>query len=146
MTASLHGVQRAAERYADARSRLKGRMESLQRTVDDATRAVLPAIQEAAAAAEDARAALETEIAHAPDAFVKPKTRTCSGIKVGFRAGRERVEWDDDKSLVSRIRSLFPAQFEGLVKTTEKPVSAALAALSAEQLMADAGRLEAGAE
>ena len=124
---TLSAIEAAAERYADARGGLKGRMEALRQSRDDATRALLPGIREAAASAEAARSALEAEIRSAPEEFRRPKTRTCSGIKVGFRAGRPTVDWDED--VLTLIREYCPEQFERLVKVTERPVAAALAAL-----------------
>ena len=125
----LADVERAAERYAAARGILKGRMEALRRSLDDTTRAVLPMIQAGAAEAESARSALEAEIRNAAGDFRKPKTRTCAGVKVGFRLGRSTVDWGEDTDVLARIREHLPEDFEQLVKTTEKPVSAALAAL-----------------
>ena len=125
----LDKVEVAAETYATARGVLTGRMEALRRALDDSTRALLPQIKAAAAAAEKARAALETEIHAAGEDFRKPRTRTISGVKVGFRAGRQTVDWGGDADVIAAIRMHLPDEFEQLVKVTEKPVSAALAAL-----------------
>ena len=125
----LARVEAAAETYALARNVLTGRMEALRRALDDSTRAMLPQIKAAAASAEKARSALETEIRASGDDFRKPRTRTFGGIRVGFRSGRQVVDWGSDLQVIAAIRAQLPDEFEQLVKVTERPVSAALAAL-----------------
>ena len=125
----LDRCEAAAETYALARNVLKGRMEALRRALDDSTRAMLPQIKASAAAAEKARSALEAEIHASGDDFRKPRTRTFSGVKVGFRTGRQVVDWGTDEAVIAAIREHYPLAFARLVKVTEKPVSAALAAL-----------------
>ena len=125
----LARVEAAAETYALARNVLKGRMEALRRALDDSTRAMLPQIKAAAKTAEAARARLEGEIHTAAEDFHRPRTRTFAGVKVGFRTGRQVVDWGTDDEVIAAIRKHYPFAFARLVKVTEKPVSAALAAL-----------------
>lgn len=129
----LRDVEAAARNYADRRSALAGLMEVLKRSLDDTQRAMLPQIRTAANAAASAREALRGRIEEAAGDFQRPRTRTYHGIKVGFRAGRPGVNYGDDALVVAAIRERYPADFAQLVKVTEKPVVAALAALPEEK-------------
>lgn len=141
----LADVEAAAREFADKRGSLAGLMEALKRSMDDTQRAMLPQIQAAAAEAAEAKAALETEIHAAADAFQRPKTRTLAGVKVGFQKGKDTLSWDDDASLVARIREHFTRrEFASLVKVTEKPVDAALRQLPAGKLRILAVTVEDG--
>ena len=125
----LPEVEAAARTYADRRGALAGLMEALRRSLDDARRAMLPQIRAAAESASAAKADLEREIEDAGPAFVRPRTRTYHGVKVGYQKGRPTVTYGEDAEVIASIRQHHPDQFEQLVKVTANPVLAALAAL-----------------
>ena len=129
----LTEVDKAARIYAEKRGAVAGLMEALKRTLDDAQRAMLPGIQEAADAAATARAALKQAIIERAEEFQKPRTRTYHGVRVGLRTLPRGVSYGSDASVVHRIRERLPDRFESLVRVTERPVVAALAALPAAQ-------------
>ena len=132
MTDPLTILEATARRYADARGVLSARMDTLRRTVDDVQRAMLPQIREAEKAVVNARSALKEHVEANPAAFVRPRTRTLAGIKVGLKRGAGKVEFDSTEALVARIRAMMPSHFDTLVKTTHAVRRPALMALDAE--------------
>jgi len=57
-----------------------------------------------------------------------PKTR------IGFTKGRGKIEWADEKSVVEKIKKLFPDQAAVLVKTVETVRKKALGGLKTDEL------------
>ena len=172
----LADVESAAREYADQRGKLTGLMEALRRSLDDAQRAMLPMIRAQAAEAAASREALGGRIQAASSAFVRPRSRTYHGVKVGLQKSQPRAIYLHDADLVALIRMNYPHLFEQLVKVTEKPIQAALKQLpeterevlgieiepgtdgvlirpsdggmdkAVDALLADAARLEGGAQ
>ncbi len=78
--------------------------------------------------------ALRTLIGKAPELFVKPKSMTINGIKLGYQKGKGKIEWEDPDQVVRLIKKHFPEQADVLITTTEKPIKDALNGLTAAEL------------
>lgn len=129
-----------AKNYAARRARVA----SIVTDIEDEIRGVHSrhrrALHEALATAEGAQAALRAELTDHPELFEKPKTWTLHGIRIGFRKGSGKVEWEiEDEQLVARIKKRFGADSEqarACIKVVEKVVSDALRELDAKDLAA----------
>lgn len=91
-------------------------------------------IKAAAGRVKDAHSELRAAIEANAGEFVKPRTRSFFGIKVGFRKLVGTISWKDAAQVVTLIKKHFADQKDVLVKTTETPVKDALAQLSGADL------------
>lgn len=132
--ATLNEIDGKTRTYADARAALAEAVATLQEGIEGLKRKHLGVIKRRVAGARDAQAALHADIEASPELFIKPRSVTLHGVKVGFQKGKDKLEFDDADQVVRLIRKQFPEQFDVLVKTTEKPVKDALQQLSAAEL------------
>lgn len=88
------------------------------------------------------QAALHTAIELAPDLFVKPRTFTINGVKVGYTASAGSLVWDDDGTLVALIKKHRPEEIATLIRSSEEPNKAALKSLPEADLKKLGCRIE----
>lgn len=132
---TLHEIEQLAERYADDRSAVADRVTALQASIEQAKREALPAIRQAVRRATESRDRLYAAIEDAPDLFRKPRTRVLSGVKVGFKKAKGKVEMDDEEKVIARIRAQLPAeQAELLIRVRESVHKPAVYDLTAGDL------------
>lgn len=131
---SMHEIERHAKALADARERLGAIVSELNADLDARMRQSMPALKRAVAAAADKHDALKGAIQLAPMLFVKPRTVTLHGIKLGYAKGKGSVEFDDADQVVKLIKKLHPDSVDVLIAVKEEPVKNALAQLSAAEL------------
>lgn len=127
-------IEKAAKALRAARDVLTERATTLQDELDAATKRKLPGLRNAVAAVAQADADLKAAIQAAPLLFIKPRTVVLHGLKLGYQKGKGKIDWEDDDQVVKLIRRHFPDQFDVLCKTTEKPIKAALSALTVAEL------------
>ncbi len=132
--ATMNEIDAGAARYATMRGQLAGHVRELADGIERLKREHLGAIKRAVARAKAAGADLSALIEASPELFAKPRTQILHGIKVGFRKGSGKLEFDDADQVVKLIRKHYPEQFDVLVKTTEKPIKSALEQLTAAEL------------
>lgn len=130
--ATLKEIELKAKHYSDARARLAEDMRELQDIVENAKRAALPTIKERVRVAKDHEAALRAMIAESAELFVRPRTVTVHGVKVGFAKGKGKVTFEDADQVLKLIKKNFSEeQAELLISTTEKPNKESIALLPA---------------
>ena len=134
MTNEFDPIEKDAKALRAARDILSERATTLQEEIDRATQRKLPGLRNAVAAVAQADADLKATISKAPQLFTKPRSVVLHGLKLGYQKGKGKIDWEDDAQVVKLIRRHFPEQFDVLCKTTEKPIKAALAALSVAEL------------
>lgn len=128
--------------FARKRETLQDRLRDLEHELTYVKRRRLRGIRSALALTQDAQAALESQIANNPDLFVRPRTITIDGVKVGLAKGKGKVEWDDVDRVVALIDRHFGDQADTLVKVTRTPVRAALSNLTIAELKKIGCRVE----
>jgi hypothetical protein len=126
MSIHLADIERRARAYADARDHLAGVVSELTAGIDSLKRRAMPDLKRAVARAAEHHDAIEALIAEAPELFVKPKTLTLHGIRLGYQKGRGGIAWDDADAVVAAIQRYLPEQAEALIHRTEKPLKEAL--------------------
>ena len=131
---TLKEIEGKTLKYADARSALAASLAALEDELRQVKRKYLAGIKRQVATAKEARERLHEAVAESPELFVKPRTVTVHGIKVGFQKGKGEIEFDDVDQVVKLIRKHHPDQFDVLVKTSHKPIKKALANLPAADL------------
>lgn len=131
---TLTDIEARAKLYADARESLAAIVSNLNAGIEALKRKSMPDIKRAIGRASTHHDVLRTLIQSAPELFVKPKSRTLNGIKLGYQKGKGKIEWDDPDQVVRLIKKYFPEQADVLIATTEKPVKDALNGLTAAEL------------
>ena len=132
--ATLKEIELKAKHFADARARLAEDVRELQDIVEQAKRAALPTIKERVRQVKDHEAALRALVADSAELFVKPRTVTVHGVKVGYEKQRGRLLVANLDKTVKLIRQHFAGKFDVLVKTTHKLVKKAIGNLPADDL------------
>lgn len=129
--------------YARARGVLAERVTTLRAEVASVKRRRLPGIKTACAEAADLRDQLRIAIKFTPELFVKPRTFTLHGIKVGYQKGKGKLVWDDEEKVVKRILAMVPELDDDLfIETVQKPRKEALLTLDAATLKRLGCRIE----
>ncbi len=82
-----------------------------------------------------ATTALESAIVDSPEVFVKSKTQTLHGIKLGFRKATDELVYNaDEETTIELIKSELPKKKKLLIKTEEKLIKTAVKNLSEGEL------------
>jgi hypothetical protein len=130
----LSDIDRNARLYADARADLGAVAADLTGSIEALKRERLPGIKRAVSRAAERHDALKNALEDAPDLFVKPRTLTLHGIRVGFTKQKGKIEWDDADAVVRAIQRHFPDQADALIRWTAKPLREALNQLDIRDL------------
>lgn len=131
---ALDNIEDLTRRFGAARTQLAERMGALETELLAAKQRHLRGIRGALNKAQDLRDALTAEIEAHPELFVKPRTITVDGIKVGLAKAKGKITWDDEAKVVELIQKHFPQGADTLIKTTRTPIRAALANLTVAEL------------
>ena len=131
---TLNEIESRAKLYAEARESLAAIVSELNAGIEALKRQAMPNIKRAIGRASTHHDALRTLIGKAPELFVKPKSMTINGIKLGYQKGKGKIEWEDPNQVVRLIKKHFPEQADVLITTTEKPIKDALNGLTAAEL------------
>ena len=131
---NLAKIETLTRRYAEARERLAGEVRALNQAIEEAKREYRASLKKRVAAVKDAEAELHTAVEGAPELFVRPRTLTIAGVKVGFQKGKGKISFDDADKVVALIERHLPELAETLVQVTKKPVKDALLNLSVDDL------------
>jgi hypothetical protein len=131
---TLADIELKAKRYGDARASVSEIVSALDDAIKALKKAELPKLRRAVARAAEAHDELKALIEAAPELFIKPKTATLHGIRLGYVKGKGKIEWDDPEKVVRLIKKHFPDQADVLIATKESPVKDALNGLSAADL------------
>lgn len=144
---TLNDIDRAAQKHADAREILTALVGDLTALQEALAREHMPKIRRAVAKAAESHDALKALIESAPDLFAKPKSQTMHGLKLGYRKGTGRMEFEyEDAETVARIKKLLGDRAELYINTTEKPNKTELAELDSSTLRKLGVAIEAAGE
>jgi len=131
---TLLEIELLAKAYADRRALLADRLTALDRDLAAVKKKHMRELKRHVALTAETELMLREAIMETPELFDKPKTRIVHGIKVGFRKGKGKIEWEDDAQLVALIKKKFPDFVDDLIITTEKPSATGLEDLDAAEL------------
>ena len=134
MSTALEFITKQAGIYAQARSALSEKVTAIKEAKAQLQRENYPEVKRLLTRASDAEARLFALIEANPDCFVKPKTLTISGVKLGYQKGKGSVNFEDADAVVARIKKHLPDQVDVLIQSKEVPVKSALAQLTAVEL------------
>lgn len=130
----MEKTEQLTQAYRACHDLLSERVESLDDQLLKIKKRRLPGIKAAVQAVAQARAELAAHMQANRQLFDRPRTRVIFGTKVGYRKGTGKVQYADEARVVRLIQKVLPEQVEVLIKTTSKPVKAALKNLDVSQL------------
>lgn len=131
---TLTDIEKMTKEFAEARKILRDRVEVLNEGMQALKKRYLPGIRKAVEDAKEKQARLTSLIDANRDLFVKPRTLTIFGIKIGIEKQKGKLEWEDKGIIVKLIKKLFPDSWETYVKVAETPMKKTLATLQISDL------------
>lgn len=134
MDHSITEIMEKTQALADQRARMNSVVTGLNQAVKDLMADRLPEVRAAIDAAAQTWAELETMLRESPQLFVKPRTVTVAGIKVGYEKGKGGLEIPNPARTVELIKKHLADQVELLIDTKETPAKGALQQLPAADL------------
>ncbi|MCK4536915.1 MAG: hypothetical protein KAT93_07870 [Desulfuromonadales bacterium] len=133
---SLEKIEMLVVDFTDNRSKLVDQVQLLQDKIELLKREYLPGIKRAAEDVAISHAALYDEIDASPDLFVKPKTQTLHGVRVGFKKEKGKTVIADEEATIRLIKKLFPELETQLIDTKEKVIKNAVGHLQVDTVKA----------
>jgi len=119
---SLAEIESATKKYSEDYGKLTGKVSEMEEEISALKRKYMPYIKRFADNVADSRSALTTAIVANQDAFVKPRTLTMFGIKVGMQKGKGKIDFQSDEKTIQLIRKNFPEKIDLFVETKEVPL------------------------
>lgn len=133
-TITMETIESQAKAFASARAELAERLGVLREEQEAAKRRRLQGIKNTLARVQAAHGELRASVEASAALFNKPKTRVLHGIRVGWMKQKGKLEIADDDACVAALRKLLGDEADAYIKTTETPIRAALANLTAKDL------------
>ncbi len=127
-------IKDACEMYADARDELREKHAKMLREIEAVKNRHAPKMGMYLQVYRDRRIELHCAIEVCPEVFNKPKTQTFHGVRVGFKKGTGKVEFDDADAVIRRIERNLSEQTDLYIKTKQTPNKTALQELPAAVL------------
>ena len=144
---TLTEIQKLVTRIADVRNELNAVITRLQLKQAEVMQDALPDIRRYVGSAAEKHSILINAIDANRTMFAKPKSHVVDGIRFGLRKGAGGITWEDDDQVVKLIQKHYPAeQADLLIKTTRKPIKAALNDLDVSELKKIGCTVEATAD
>jgi hypothetical protein len=131
---TLETIDNLTRTYAKARNVLSERVQDLDSEIRKIHQSRRRGIKSALAAALDAKAKLEATVSANRYLFIKPKTVTIEGIRVGLMKQKGKIECEDEAQVIKLIRKVFPDQADVLIQNKESVVKSALGSLTTAEL------------
>ena len=131
---TLAQIETGCERYEKGSAVLEQLIADLEVDLEAVKQKHLRAIKKQAAEVAHLEAELQSLIESAPGLFVKPRTVTVHGVKVGYTLSAGRLEFDDEETVISLIKKFRKEDAELFIRKTEEVNKDALKTLTAEEL------------
>lgn len=133
--AKLDTITKLCADYDAQSTTLETLMTEMEGELEALKRKYLRSIKRQVSVVATTEAHLRSAVDEAPDLFIKPRTLTLHGVKVGFTKSKGSVEWDDDETVVRLIRKHHKDQEGVLIRTKETPNKDALRSLDDAELL-----------
>lgn len=135
-------IEATCQSLAAERSRLRDTVAELEDKIRAIKRQFSHRIKHQAGKVAALHNALVALVENNPSAFTSPRTQIFHSICVGYRKSIGGITWDDDNQVIKLIRARMPEAADTLIKTTEKPIKAALKTLPVADLKRIGCRVE----
>jgi hypothetical protein len=139
---TISQIETFAARHDAECAKLERMIGDLEADLEAAKLKHLRGLKRQASVVAARQAELHSAVEQSPALFVKPRTLTLHGTKLGFTSSEGRVEWNNDEQVVQLVEKHFPKRFDELVKTGFTPKKEALRDLAADELAKLGCRIE----
>ena len=119
-TTTLGDIEKLTAALADTSTALDEQLGEYERELQAVNDKHLRGLKRLATATAQAEAELHAAITAAPQLFVKPRTITMHGLKIGYSVSQGKVAFDDEDVVIKLLRKKFPDLADTLISTTEK--------------------------
>ena len=133
-TYSMGDVEKLMEEFSESHAALVFFFEEVQKKLGEVKQQNIERFRELLKDARERKQALLEGVESSPELFKSPRTRTLHGVKAGYRKGKGKLVWKDDKKVIEKIRLFFDDESGVLISVEETPNKDALEKLSAEDL------------
>ena len=131
---SLAALETRCARFDEASAELEKLIADLEADLEAVKQKHLRGLKRQAGHVAGLEAELRSAIEAAPELFIKPRSLTIHGVKVGFTLSQGKVEWQDDARVLALIKKHHKGDADVLIRTVEEPNKDALRALPAGEL------------
>lgn len=131
---TLEEITQLTKAYADVRDILVDRVRALEVELEQIKRRRINGIKSAVRTTADAYSNLHAAIEANPQLFVKPKTATFNGIRVGYKKAKVKVVISNPEQTIKLIRKHLSDMTDALIVTEETVAKDAVQNLSAAEL------------
>lgn len=131
---TLAGIEAACKVLGEAREALRETVARMQAEIAETTEHYRERLRSQIDTIANHHAQLLAQVESAPGLFKRPRSVQFHGVKAGWQKGKGGVDWDDDLAVCERIERLLPELADTLIKTTKKPIAAALGQLEVKDL------------
>ncbi|MBL4783017.1 MAG: hypothetical protein JKX92_12315 [Porticoccaceae bacterium] len=130
---SMNDIESLATKHANNVDKLAELARTVNEEIEACTHRASKRLQSLAAKCVGSEQLLEEAIEDHPELFEKPRTLVLRGLKLGYAKGRDKLEFEEEKT-IELIDRHFPELAQALIKTVRKSVTTALGNLQPAQL------------
>jgi len=138
----LAGIEILCAEFDEQSGKLEARIADLENDLEAVKQKHLVTLKRQAAVVARRQAELESAVEAAPGLFVKPRSYTLHGIKIGLSYTEGKLEFDDPETVVKLIKKFCKDDAATFIRTKEEPNKEALWTLEARELAALGCRIE----
>ena len=142
LASPLAGLEILCARYDEESTQLESLIAALEADLEAVKQKHLGALKRQASVVARREAELQSAIEANGSLFVKPRSVTLHGIKVGLTYSKGCLEFDDADTVIRLIKKLHKAEADTFIRTKEEPNKEALWTLSVDQLAQLGCRIE----
>lgn len=117
---TLGEIEGMTARLADASNALDEQLAAYEQELQAVNDKHLRPLKRLATTVAQAEADLHAAIEAAPYLFVKPRTLSMHGLKVGFSFSEGKLVFDDEELVIKLLKKHLPEMTDALINTTEK--------------------------
>lgn len=132
---SVGQIETLCANYDGECATLEEQIAALEADLEAVKQKHLRGLKKQAAVVAVAEAELHGAVESAPQLFVKPRTLTVHGVKVGFTSSVGKLTWEcEDETVIAAIRRIYGRSAGDYIRTKEEPNKDAIKLLPAEEL------------
>lgn len=121
MKTEMEIIFEAAEVYSEASEALADLSRDIQAGLDAVKASFASDLKTRLSKVLKARSVLELKVLAHPELFDKPRTKTHEGVKFGITKGKGTLVLPKEKTLLKRMESKFPVEFDELPRNPKVP-------------------------
>lgn len=134
MSKTLGEIEIQTKKYSDVSSQLASMVDTMEGEITKVKKKYLEKIIPLAETVSIEKAILEDDIKKSPDLFVKPRSFSFHGIKVGYQKKKGRIEIIDEQKTIELIEKKLEDKADNIILSTKSVIKKALETLDVKEL------------